>query len=274
MQMDPFQRLLLMTTYEALETAGYAEGGSLSTNSDRIATYIGQTTDDWRANNECQGIDVYFIPAAARSFTSGRLNYHFKWGGASYNLDSACSSSSTAVALACSALNARECDTALAGGGSILSAPSIYVGLSRGGFLSTTGGCKTFSDDADGYCRGEGVGVVVLKRLEDAIADNDNIQAVIRSSARSSSPNAPSITQPDSDAQKQIYKRTLQQAYIHPSEISYVEMHGTGTQLGDCAEVESVADVFGKNRTKENPLVVGAVKANVGHEEAVCDFTE
>lgn len=268
-QMDPLQRLLLMTSYEALEMAGYTQDGSLSTESKRIATYMGQATDDWRSIDECQGIDIYYIPGVARAFTPGRLNYHFKWGGASHSLDAACAGSSTAVDLACSALIARECDTALAGGGSILTAPAIYVGLSRGGFLSRTGGCKTLRDDADGYCRGEGVGVVVLKRLEDAIADNDNIQAVIGSSARTYSAEALSITQPHAETQAKLYKKVLQKAGVDPNNIGYIEMHGTGTQWGDLTEIQSITNVFGEGRTKDNPLVIGAVKANVGHGEAV-----
>ena len=171
--MDPLQRLILLSTYEALEMAGYGQH-SPSTASNRISTYIGQTTDDWKCVNECQGIDIYYIPGVMRAFASGRLNYNFKWGGASYTLDAACASSSTAISLACSALLARNCDTAVAGGGSILAAPQDFAGLSKGGFLSPTGNCKTFQDSADGYCRAEGVGIVVLKRLEDAIAANDS----------------------------------------------------------------------------------------------------
>ncbi len=173
LQMDPLQRLILMSSYEALEMAGYGQH-SPSTASKRVSTYIGQATDDWRNVNECQGIDIYYIPGVTRAFSSGRINYHFKWEGPSYCLDSACASSSTAIALACSALLARDCDTAVAGGGSILAAPPAFAGLSKGGFLSPTGNCKTFQDSADGYCRGEGIGVVVLKRLEDAIAGNDS----------------------------------------------------------------------------------------------------
>ena len=172
-QMDPLQRLILMSSYEALEMAGYGQH-SPSTASKRVSTYIGQVTDDWRCINECQGIDIYYIPGITRAFSSGRINYHFKWEGASYNLDAACASSSTAISLACSALLARSCDTAVAGGGSILAAPRDFAGLSKGGFLSPTGNCKTFQDSADGYCRGEGVGIVVLKRLEDAVAENDS----------------------------------------------------------------------------------------------------
>jgi acyl transferase domain-containing protein len=267
--MDPIQRLLLMTSYEALEMAGYSQDSTLSTNSKRIATYFGQAADDWREVNASQDVDVYYIPATVRAFAPGRLNYHYKWGGASYSLDSACASSSTAVLLACNALIARDCDTALAGGGSVLTSPTPYAGLSRANFLSPTGGCKTFCNDADGYCRGEGVGVVVLKRLEDAIADNDNIQAVIRGGARNYSSNATSITHPSTEAQQLLYKGLLQKSCVEPDEVGFVEMHGTATQAGDMAEMTSVTSVFGNGRAKNNPLIVGAVKANVGHGEAV-----
>ena len=267
--MDPLQRLLLMTSYEAMEKAGYTRNGSLSTDPKRVATYMAQATDDWRYITESQGVDIYHIPGVARAFTPGRLNYHFKWEGASHSIDAACAGGTTAVNLACSALIARECDTAVAGAASIMAAPGFYSGLSRGGFLSPTGGCKTFQNDADGYCRGEGVGVVVLKRLEDAIADNDNIQAVINTSARTYSADTASITQPHAGTQSKLYKRVLRQASVNPVDIGYIEMHGTGTQQGDLTEIQSVKDVFGSGRTKDNPLVVGAVKANVGHGEAV-----
>ena len=210
-----------------------------------------------------------YIPGVARAFTPSRLNYHFKWEGASHSIDAACAGGTAAVNLACSALISRECDTALAGGGSILTAPGVYAGLSRGGFLSPTGNCKTLRDDADGYCRGEGVAVVVLKRLEDAIADNDNIQAVINTSARTYSADAASITQPHAETQIKLYKRVLRQAGVDPVDIGYIEMHGTGTQQGDFTEMQSVIGAFGTGRTKDNPLIIGAVMANVGHGEAV-----
>ncbi|KAL6718616.1 hypothetical protein ACLMJK_002850 [Lecanora helva] len=269
-QMDPMQRLLLMTTYEAMEMAGYSPGGSLSTTAARISTYFGQATDDWRQNNESstQGIDVYFIPGITRAFYPGRLNYHFKWEGGSYSLDAACASSSTAVHLACASLLSRESDTAIAGGANILTSPSIFAGLSRGKFLSKTGNCKAFAADADGYCRAEGTGVVVLKRLEDALAENDNILAVVNGSGRTYSADAPSITQPFAPAQKKLYRRVLRKAGVDPLDVGYVEMHGTGTQAGDPVETESVAEVFCKDRTKDNPLHIGAIKANVGHGEA------
>ena len=270
MQMDPVQRLLLMVSYEALELAGYSPGRTPSTDPNHIATYMAQTTDDWRETiQSTHGVDIYYIPGQVRAFTPGRINHHFKWEGPSHSVDAACSGSSTSVQLACRALLYRECDTALAGGGAINTAPAAFAGCGRGGFLSPTGGCKTFREDADGYCRGDGIGVVVLKRLEDALADNDNVLAVISGSARTYSASAASMTTPHRGSQVKIYRKVLHQAGFDPHDIGYIEMHGTGTQLGDMTEMQSICEVFGENRPEDHPLVVGAVKANVGHGEAV-----
>ncbi|KAL2831415.1 hypothetical protein BDW59DRAFT_157843 [Aspergillus cavernicola] len=267
-QMSPLQRLLLMSSYEALQMAGYTTNGTLSTQSQRIATYFGQAADDWKDGSRISGIDIYYVPGLQRGFAPGRLNYHYKWEGASYSLDSACASSASAIGLACSALLSRECDTAMAGGVNSITSPEPYSGLSKGGFLSPTGACKTFQDAADGYCRGEAVGVVILKRLEDAIHDNDNVLAVIRGHGRNHSALASSITHPHADTQVRLYNDVLQKAGMQAQEIGFVEMHGTGTQAGDAVEMTSVLEVFGRNRTKTNPLIVGAVKANMGHTEA------
>ena len=267
--MDPIQRMLLMSTYEALETAGYSPNRTLSTHSCRIASFFGQASDDAREVNIRAGVEVHFIPSIQRAFYPGRLNYHFGWEGASYSVDSACSSSSTAVLLACNALLARQCDTAVAGGGQLLGSPFIFSGLSKGSFLSKTGNCKSFQDSADGYCRGEGVGVVVLKRLEDAIADNDNVLAVIRGGARNFSARAISIIHPSVEAQQSLYQELLLQSGVSAEEVGYVEMHATATQAGDVAEMQSVASIFGVDRAPDNPLYVGGVKASVGHGEAV-----
>lgn len=220
--MDPIQRLLLTTSYEALEVAGYSPNASLATESHRIATYFGQASDDWHEVLNNEGVDIYYVPSLARAFGPSRLNYQYKWGGGSFALDSACATSTTAVSLACSALIARECDTALAGGGSVLVSPNSFSGLSRSGMISTTGGCRTFHDDADGYARGEGVGVVVLKRVEDALSDNDNILGVIRGSARTYSSTASSITHPDAKSQQRLYKEVLRQGNVSSDDISYV----------------------------------------------------
>ena len=273
-QADPLHRLFLTVCYEALETSGYSPDATPSTRSNRIATYFGQTSDDWRDLLLTKGVDIYYAPGICRAFGPSRVNYHFKWGGPSYGIDSACASSVTAISLACSALASRECDTALAGGGSILNSPAPFAGLSRGGFLSPEKGCETYHDEADGYVRGEGVGVVILKRLEDAIAENDNILGVITGAARNYSSDASSISHPAPDAQQRLYRQVLHQSGTDPSSIGYVEMHGTGTQAGDAAEMSSVLGTFAGSRSRENPLVVGAVKANIGHGEAVSDIAE
>ena len=267
-QTDPAQRLLLLTTYEALEMAGYTPDGSASTNSERIGTFFGQTLDDYREANASQNIEMYYVSGGMRAFGPGRLNYHFKWEGPSYSFDGACSSSAIAIQMAVSSLRAHECDTAVAGGTNVLTGPEMFSGLSRGSFLSPTGSCKTFDNDADGYCRGDGVGSVVLKRLDDAIAEGDNIQAVIKSASTNHSAHAVSITHPHAETQQKLMRRVLREAHLKPSEIDYVEMHGTGTQAGDATEFTSVTNVLA-DRTKDNPLHVGAVKANFGHAEAV-----
>ncbi|KAL2046124.1 hypothetical protein N7G274_001571 [Stereocaulon virgatum] len=172
-QMEPLQKLLLMSSYEALEMAGYGQH-SPSTASQRVSTHIGQGRNDWRCVNKCQSIDIYYTPSSTRALYLGRINYHFKWERTSYNLNTACASSSTVISLACSALLARKRGTAVAGGRSISAAPHNIAGLSNGGLLSPTGKCKNFQDGADGYRRREGVGLVVLKHLVDAIAENDS----------------------------------------------------------------------------------------------------
>lgn len=275
-QMDPVQRLLLMTTHEALDDAGFNNSSASIPNRDdrpKVGVYVGQCTEQWRDICIKHGIDIFSITGLLRAFAPGRLNYHFKFEGPSYSLDAACSSSSTAISLACSALKDGSIDMAVAGGAQLSNTPLEFSGLSKAGFLSTTGGCKTFRPDADGYCRGEGVGMVVLKRLEDALRDNDNIHSVISGWGRNHSANAISITHPHSETQQKLYNRVLQQAGKNPTDVGYVEMHGTGTKAGDGAEMSSVTSVFARRRNKNKPLYVGAVKANVGHSEAAAGVT-
>lgn len=145
------------------------------------------------------------------------------------SVDTACSSSLTAVQLACNSIWSRECDTAVAGGMNVISNPDLYAGYSRGTFLSKTGSCKTFDQEADGFCRGDAIGTIVLKRLSDALADNDTILATIRAVGTNHSSNAASITRPHVASQSKLYRTVLQKSCINPSNISYVEMHGTGS---------------------------------------------
>ena len=270
-QTDPMHRLAILTAYEALEMSGFVPNRTPSTKLHRIGTFYGQTSDDWREVQEAQDIDTYFIPGGVRAFAPGRINYYFKFTGPSFSVDTACSSSFAALQLAINALQAGDCDTAVTGGMNVLTNPDIFSGLSRGQFLSKTGNCQTFDNDADGYCRGEAVGTVILKRLEDAEADKDNILGVILASATNHSANAVSITHPHAGAQEYLYRQLLGRSDTDANDISYVEMHGTGTQAGDGTEMKSVTNVFAspqKKRLREQPLHLGAVKANIGHGEA------
>ena len=178
--------------------------------------------------------------------------------------------------MACTSLWAEDCDTAVAGGLNVMTNSDIFSGLSRGQFLSKTGNCQTYDNDADGYCRGDGVGTIILKRLEDAEADNDRILGVIVDTATNHSANAISITHPHAPTQEVLFQHVMDRAGIDPHDISYVEMHGTGTQAGDGTEMTSVTNVFAprsRSGTRRQPLHLGSVKANVGHGEAVSGVT-
>ena len=271
-QTDPMQRLELVTAYEAMEMAGIVPGRTNSTKPDRIGTFYGMTSDDWREINAAQDIDTYFISGGVRAFGAGRINYNMKFSGPSFVVDTACSSSFAALQLACTTLRQGECDTAFSGGANVLTNPDIFSGLSRGFFLSKTGNCKTFDDEADGYCRGDGVASVILKRMEDAIADKDPILGVIRASATNHSAEAVSITHPHAGAQKFLFDKILRETDTNPHDVQYVEMHGTGTQAGDGIEMDSVGTIFAPShprRSPSKPLYLGSVKSNIGHGEAV-----
>ncbi|RJE19625.1 polyketide synthase [Aspergillus sclerotialis] len=275
-QSDPGQRLALLTCVEALEMAGFVPDRTASTKRDRVGVFYGMTSDDWREVNSGQDVGTYFIPGGNRAFTSGRINYHFKFLGPSMSVDTACSSSAAAIHTACNSLWRNDCDTAIAGGTNILTSPDNFAGLDKGHFLSRTGNCKTFDDAADGYCRADAVGTVVLKRLEDALADQDPVHGVIVSASTNHSGEAESITRPHSGAQSSIFRKLLDDSEYESTDVSYIEMHGTGTQAGDAVEIRSVLDAFTSpcgSRPPGNPLFLGAVKANVGHSESASGVT-
>ncbi|KAK1783530.1 putative polyketide synthase [Copromyces sp. CBS 386.78] len=275
-QTDPMQRMALTTAYEALEMSGYVPNRTPSTKLDRIGTFYGQTSDDWREINAAQEVDTYFITGGVRAFGPGRINYHFGFSGPSLNIDTACSSSAAALQVASTALWARDCDTAIVGGLSCMTNPDIFSGLSRGQFLSKKGPCATFDNEADGYCRGDGCASVVIKRLEDAQADNDRVLAVILGTATNHSADAISITHPHGPTQSTLSQAILDDAGVDPHDVDYVEMHGTGTQAGDGTEMVSVTNVFApaqRKRPENRPLYLGAIKANVGHGEAASGIT-
>ncbi|KAI1347676.1 hypothetical protein F5Y01DRAFT_329331 [Xylaria sp. FL0043] len=251
-QTDPMQRLALITAYEALEMAGLVPGRTPSSHLSRVGTYYGQASDDYREVNASQRIGTYGTPGT----------------GPSLNVDTACSSGLAAVHEACAALWAGEADTVVAGDLNIITNPDIYCMLTKGHFLSTTGQCKVWDAEADGYCRGDGVGFVVIKRLEDALTDNDNILATISSGNTNHSAESASITQPHVGAQVANYRRVMDKVSISPCDVSFVKLHGTGTQVGDAVESESVLGFFaptGRRLRPEQRLYLGAVKSNVGH---------
>lgn len=277
-QVDPAQRIALLTATEAIERAGIVPDRTPSTRKDRVGVWYGCTSNDWMETNSAQDIDAYFIPGGNRAFIPGRINYHYKFSGPSYTIDTACSSSLAAIHMACNALWRREVDTAIAGGTNVLTNPDMTAGLDRGHFLSRTGNCQTFDENADGYCRGEGVATIILKRLVDAITDRDPVIGVIKGIATNHSAEAASITRPHVGAQRELFENILNSSGIDPNDISYVEMHGTGTQAGDAGETASVIETFAsadrrKKRAPHQTLHIGSVKANLGHGEAAAGVT-
>ena len=273
----PMQRLALVTAYEALERSGYVANRTSSTNLSRISTFYGQSSDDYHESNTAQEVGTYFIPGGNRAFGPGRINYFFKFSGPSFNCDTACSSSLATIQIACTSLWSGDTDMAVAGGVNILTNSDAFAGLSNGHFLSKTGSCKTWDSHADGYCRADAVGSIVLKRLEDTEADNDNVLGVILAAATNHSADAISITHPHAGAQADLYQQVMRRAGLDPLDVNYVELHGTGTQAGDSVEIESITNVFapvhGQRRRSDQPLHIGAVKANVGHGEAAAGVT-
>ncbi|EUC41199.1 hypothetical protein COCMIDRAFT_9064 [Bipolaris oryzae ATCC 44560] len=276
-QTDPMQRLALVTAYEALERAGHVADRTPASHRSRTGTFYGQASDDYREVNSNQEISTYFITGGCRAFGPGRINYFFKFSGPSYSIDTACSSSLATLQMACTSLWSRDTDCAVVGGMNVLTNSDAFAGLSNGHFLSKTpNACKTWDSEADGYCRADGVGSVVIKRLEDAQADNDNILGVILGAGTNHSADAVSITHPLASAQADLTSQIMRQAGVDPLDVSYVEMHGTGTQAGDMQEIQSVADVFApsaRRRAAHQPLHIGAVKSNVGHGEAAAGIT-
>ncbi|EUC44947.1 hypothetical protein COCMIDRAFT_37278 [Bipolaris oryzae ATCC 44560] len=274
-QIDPAQRLALMTAYEAIERAGIVPDATPSTRPDRVGVFYGVTSNDWMETNSAQDIDAHMIPGGNRAFIPGRINYFFKFSGPSYAIDTACSSSLAGIHLACNSLWCGDIDTAIAGGTNVITNPDFTAGLDRGHFLSRTGNCKTFDDVADGYCRGEGIATVIIKRLENALADHNPILGVIIGAYTNHSAESESITRPHVGAQRAIFNKILNESNIDPYSISYIEMHGTGTQAGDAAEMSSVLDTFApspsqcqQSRARKERLFLGSAKANIGHGEA------
>ena len=266
--MDPQQRLLLEVAWEALEHAGQAPD-RLSPSATGV--YVGQASSDYMALMHKSGdtalLDAHFTSGVAHSVTSGRVSYLLGLQGPSLTVDTACSSSLVAVHLACQALRARECRMALAGGVNLMLSEDLFIAFSHSRMLAPDGRCKSFDAAADGFGRGEGCGIVVLKRLSDAQADGDRILALIRGSAVNQDGPSSGLTAPNGPAQEAVIREALARAGVTPGDIGVIEAHGTGTQLGDPLEVQALGHVFGPGRDAARPLWLGSVKTNLGHLE-------
>ena len=267
--MDPQQRLLLEVAWEALENAGQ---GPRALTLGLTGVFVGMTGDEYARLFYRYGdpsvFNTYFASGIARSVAAGRISYTLGLQGPNLTLDTACSSSLVAVHTACLHLRMGECRIALAGGSNVVLSPEIGIAFSKAHMMAADGRCKTFDSKADGFVRGEGCGIVVLKRLSDAVADDDNILAVIRGSAVNQDGRSGGLTVPNGKAQEALIRQALANSGVKPEEIGYVEAHGTGTALGDPIEAHALAAVLGPGRTRENPLVVGSVKTNLGHLES------
>lgn len=265
-RMDPQQRLLLEVTWEALEHAGQSPSQTSGAN---IGTFIGISTSDYSRLllSDPNHVDAFTATGGACSIAANRLAYFLDLRGPSLSVDTACSSSLVALHLACQSLRQGECEAALAGGVNLMLTPELTVALSQANMMAPDGRCKTFDANADGYVRGEGCGVVVLKRLSQAVKDGDNILALVRGSAVGQDGRSNGLTAPNGRAQQAVIRQALQDGGVAPESISYVEAHGTGTSLGDPIEVDALKAVLMQNRSPEQVCWLGSTKTNIGHLE-------
>lgn len=271
-RLDPQQRVLMEVTWEALEDAGLVLDQARGSNT---GVYIGAFTMDNMGQQfgvfNRDLIATHTSVSATMVMLSNRLSYLFDLHGPSLSLDTACSSSLVALHVACQALWNGECDMAISGGVNIMFRPEFVITMCKGHFLSPEARCKAFDESADGYVRGEGAAVVLLKPLSKALADGDPIQAVILATGINQDGRTQGITLPNGEAQEKLMRDVCQQAGILPEQVQYVEAHGTGTKAGDPIEAESLGRVFG--RPGGEKCWIGSVKTNIGHLEAAAGIS-
>jgi acyl transferase domain-containing protein/NADPH:quinone reductase-like Zn-dependent oxidoreductase len=272
--MDPQQRLLLEVAWEALENAGIAPDSLAGS---QTGVFVGIASSDYASlfikTNDLSHLDAYYGSGISHSIASGRLSYILGLLGPSISLDTACSSSLVAAHLAVQSLRNKESDLALACGVNLILLPDNQISFSKLRMLALDGRCKTFDARADGFGDGEGCGVVVLKRLVEAIADGDRILAVIRGTAIGQDGASSGLTAPNGPSQEAVIRAALANGGIRPHEVGYIEAHGTGTSLGDPIEVQAAAAVLRQGRPVDRPFYLGSVKTNVGHLEAGAGIT-
>ena len=267
-RMDPQQRLLLEVAWEALEHAGVSADALTET---KTSVFVGMSAADYFQVLHDGGLDTfdaYTASGTAHSIASGRLSYVLGARGPSVSIDTACSSSLVAIHQAIQSLRRGESAMAIAGGVNLILRPEITVALTKSHMLAPDGRCKAFDARADGFVRGEGCGMLVLKRLADAQAAGDRVIAVIRGSASNQDGRSNGLTAPNGPSQEAVLRDALADAQLEGHQVGVVEAHGTGTSLGDPIEVRALAKVLGAGRDRDRPLVVASVKANIGHLEA------
>ena len=266
-QMDPQQRLLLEVAWEALEDAGQVPDALAGS---RTGVFVGISTNDYGflRLGQPQLVDAYTGTGNALSIAANRLSYTFDFHGPSMSIDTACSSSLVAVDLACRSLRDGECSMALAAGVNVILSPALAINFSKARVMAPDGRCKTFDADADGYVRGEGAGVVVLKPLSKALEDNDPVYAVIRGSATNSDGRTNGLIAPSGRAQEGVVAEAFRRAGLPAGAVQYVEAHGTGTSIGDAIEANALGTALAEGRPEGSRCLVGSVKTNIGHLEA------
>ncbi|CAN8097860.1 unnamed protein product [Discula destructiva] len=266
MAMDIQQRKLLEITYHALESAGISMEEVYGS---KTGVYSGSMADDYQQMlfKDVDDMPKYAASGAAKTMLANRISWFYNLHGPSFSLDSACSSSLTAFDFACQGLRNGDCEMGIVTGSSLVFAPDGTLGLIKLSMLSTDGRCFSFDDRANGYSRGEGFGVVLVKRLSDAVRDNDVIRAVVRSTGSNQDGRTPGVTQPSTKMQAALIRETYQKAGLDFNETRFFEAHGTGTPLGDPIEAAAIGSVFRTARSPDEPLYVGALKSNLGHLE-------
>ncbi|WP_394845469.1 SDR family NAD(P)-dependent oxidoreductase [Pendulispora brunnea] len=265
--MDPQQRLLLEVGWEALEDAGCVPARLAAS---RTAVMVGIASSDYLALQQAgpaSRLEPYMVTGTAHSCAAGRLSFTLGLQGPCLSIDTACSSSLVATHLGCKSLLDGEADLALVAGVNMMLAPEPFVFFSQAGALAADGRCKTFDASGDGYARGEGCGVVVLKRLSDAVRDGDRVRAIVRGSAVNHDGRTSALSVPNGPAQEAVIRQAIANAGVDPARVDYVEAHAAGTPLGDPIEMQALAAALGERRSG-NPILVGSVKTNIGHLEA------
>ncbi|KAK5136316.1 hypothetical protein LTR08_003689 [Meristemomyces frigidus] len=261
---DPQQRLMMSVALQAVIQSGYFHASTLENH--HIGCYLGIGNVDYEENINHHEPTAFMATGNLRSFIAGKISHALGWTGPAMTIDTACSSSGVAVHQACKAILSGECTAALAGGAAIMTSPRMFQDLAAASFLSPTGPCKSFDAAADGYCRGDGVGAVLLKKMSQAVKDGDQIFGVIASTAVYQNQNCTAITVPNALSLSSLFGDVAKKALVSPSEVTFVEAHGTGTQVGDPAEWEGIRRVYG-GQSRTDTLAVGSVKSVVGHTE-------